>query len=777
MAKHSIHTEVGKRRFELSNLTKVLYPDDGIIKAEVVEYYLKIAPTLLTHTKNRALSLVRYPDGIYGEQFFQKQKQSWAPDWIQSAPLGSTDEKKDYILATEPATIVWLANLACLELHQMHSHKPHFDKPDYFVFDLDPPEGFDFDLLMEIAHDLHDHIDGYGYHPFVKTSGKKGLHIFVPISPKWDFHTVFEASQDIAKPFVESHKKLTTLNIKKDARKGRVLVDIYRNRTYQSIISAYSLRGSAGAPVSMPLAWEDLQPGLKPADFNISNVVDHVSMNGDAWEGLPAFASDLHTKRSKSTKVKRDLGKGDKYKTPEQLESYGKKRDFKKTAEPVGVQELGGDGDAFVVHRHHASRLHYDLRIEQDGVLKSWAVPRGMPPRPGIKRLAVATEDHPMKYLTFEGDIPKKEYGGGTMWIYALGKYEITKEKKDGFYFTLNSRELNAEYRIYNTKEKEWLLERLDEPQINWVGSSIEPMLAKIEKEPPTSEEYAYEVKWDGIRAMIYIDEGEITIKSRNQRNITHLFPELNIPEKAFRATSAVFDSEIVCLDPDGRPHFKQVISRLMHSSEGAIERASKKRPANCYVFDCLYLDGRALVNEPLMRRREWMTDAIRKDTPYRVSETVEDGEALFNAAKDLKLEGIMAKEKDSKYYPGKRSTAWLKIKVRQTVDCVILGYTKGEGDRAKWFGALHIAEYDGQDIQYRGKVGTGFNTKLFQEIKKQLDQLSHVDKPIKTKLPDDATSSWVEARLICEIQYASITNNETFREPVFIRMRPDLEK
>ena len=160
-----------------------------------------------------------------------------------------------------------------------------------------------------------------------------------------------------------------------------------------------------------------------------------------------------------------------------------------------------GAGNAFVVHRHHATRLHYDLRLEQEGVLKSWAVPKGLPPRPGILRLAVSTEDHPLEYLNFEGTIPKGQYGGGRIWIFTRGKYEITQEKKNGFYFRLEGSEISAEYRMHHTRENEWLLERLDPPQVDWLRDPIEPMLAQSAAEPPDSEDYLYEVKWDGIRA------------------------------------------------------------------------------------------------------------------------------------------------------------------------------------------------------------------------------------------------------------------------------------
>ncbi len=771
MAKKSQWVTIGKRKLELSNLDKVLFPEDGIVKAEILEYYLKIAPTLLNHVKGRALTLIRFPDGIHGESFYQKNRPQWAPDWLEFVNLGK-EEKKDYIVATEPASLVWLANLAALELHQLHSRKPNYDFPDYMVFDLDPPEGYTFKKLVPIALELKASIETFGYTAFVKTTGGKGIHICCPLQPKFDFHTVFEAAQLIAKPFVDAHSAETTLHIKKDARKGRVLIDIYRIRSGQSIVSPYSLRGRIGAPVSMPVTWEELKEVNDPKDFNIRNALEKVLRDGDAWEGIDAYAVEVHTHRKANVAKKLPLSK--KHKSPEQLERYSKKRDFEKTPEPKATV-AEGSGNAFVVHRHHASHLHYDLRLEAEGVLKSWAVPRGLPPVPGVKRLAVQTEDHPLKYLTFDGKIPKGEYGGGDMWIYASGKYQITKEKKDGFYFRLNSKEVTGEYRIYKIKEKEWLLERVDQPQIDYLHAAVEPMLSENVDRPPRGDDYIYEVKWDGIRALISLEDGQIHIRSRNQREVTNQFPELLAGDKAFRATCGLFDAEIVCLNASGKPEFRKVINRLQSTGETTIQKLAKTNPVNCYIFDCLYLDGRSLVNDPLMKRKEWLNDVVRTDSLYRVSEFVEDGTSLFEAAREHGLEGIMAKRKESKYMPGRRSDLWLKIKVRQTAECVIIGYTQGKGNRGQTFGALHIADKINDELHYRGKVGTGFDDAMMKEINAELQKLPKVKKPIKEKVLDEKVTIWVAPQLWVEINFSQLTPDKMYREPVFLRLRLDL--
>jgi DNA ligase D-like protein (predicted ligase) len=390
-------------------------------------------------------------------------------------------------------------------------------------------------------------------------------------------------------------------------------------------------------------------------------------------------------------------------------------------------------------------------------------------------RLAVNVEDHPLEYVNFEGAIPKGEYGGGMMWKFAQGTYEITKEKKDGFYFRLQSRELNAEYRANHTKENQWLVERVDTPQTDWLRERIQPMLARTSEQPPQSPDYVFELKWDGLRALVVLDEGEMRIYGRNRMDFTKQFPELLVPEQAFRATSAVFDGEIVCLEANGKPHFRNVIHRMQQNSEGSIERARAKHPAVCYLFDCLYLDGRPIVNEPLTRRREWLADAVRKDSPFRVSELVEDGVAFLEAVKSMGLEGIMAKQRNSPYQVGKRSDAWVKIKTRQTMECLIIGYTQGKGDRQKGFGALHLAQAEGNELKYLGKVGTGFDDHLLQDIFERLQKLTRIKRPIKEKPLDDARSVWVEPKLTCEVGFASLTPDGLLREPVFIRLRPDL--
>jgi DNA ligase D-like protein (predicted ligase)/DNA ligase D-like protein (predicted polymerase)/DNA ligase D-like protein (predicted 3'-phosphoesterase) len=799
MKKGTSKVSIGKRQIELSNLQKVLFPESHIIKAELIEYYLKVAPTILRHIKGRPLSLVRFPDGVTGESFFQKNLPDWTPSWIQKIAMGETDII-EYAVATEDATLVWLANLACIELHQIHARQPDLKHPDYVVWDIDPPPGFPFVDVVDIAFSLREHIEGYGYHTFVKTTGGKGVHIVSPLEPLWEFDAVRDAAYAAAKDFIENKSTNTTLQIKKEARRGKVLIDVYRNRPYQTIISPYSVRGFEGAPVSMPLTWERLEAVTDPREYNLTNAPAVLNSDGDAWEAIGAYAGKLHSAREKQTtrvaaveaKDSESVpgsGKGGGSEShgsesgsqkpdggaipPESLTDYARKRSFDRTPEP-GPAPGTSKGHEFVVHRHHATRLHYDLRLEQNGTLRSWAVPKGLPPRPGIKRLAVAVEDHPMSYISFEAEIPKGQYGGGMMWIYARGKWDLTKQKKEGFYFRLNSREVNAEYRLINTRDKEWLLERIDQPQVDWLRTSVQPMLAEVRDKPFDSEDYIYEVKWDGIRALISLDEEELTIRSRNGRVITKQFPELNIPVQALRATSALLDAEIVCLDEKGKPIFQNVIRRLQQTTDSGIARLREKLPATCYLFDVLYLDGRPVIAEPLERRRDWLQDLIREQQVYRLSEAFPEGKSLYDAASAMELEGIVAKLKTSPYTPGKRSPSWLKVKTHRSQDCIIIGYTRGKGDRENAFGALQLACYKRGELAYVGKVGTGFDSRRMAETMDILKELKTGERPVETRPLDDAQTVWLEPSLVCEVRYSSITLDEQLREPVFIRMRPD---
>ena len=311
---------------------------------------------------------------------------------------------------------------------------------------------------------------------------------------------------------------------------------------------------------------------------------------------------------------------------------------------------------------------------------------------------------------------------------------------------------------------------------VDWLQAGIEPMLLGHRDSVPVGDEWTYEVKWDGIRAIITVDQGMVRIRTRSLRDVTGQFPELCLPD-AFAVSNAVFDGEIVCLDGVGKPVLAAVMRRLQ--TTGAHKIAMSRQPVVCYLFDCLYLQGRPLIHEPLEHRRTRLADAVSSGaTGYRLSEALEDGQALFEAVKSQGLEGVVAKQRGGKYLPGQRTSTWLKTKVQHTIACCIVGYTAGYGDRNQTFGALHLGRPSTGDdgLEYVGKVGSGFDSTSLRAVLEQLKQLDSIDCPIPEKL-GRADATWVEPRLWCEVQHASFASNGTLREPVFLRMCPDIDR
>ncbi len=754
MPKEFVMTKVGEQKIKLTNLNKILYPSVGILKAEVVQYYLQMAPYMLKHVSHRPLSLIRFPDGIGGTTFYAKDKPEWAPDWIKSVAYGR-ESPKDYILANDAASLTWLANLAALEIHPMQVKTPELKYPDSIIFDLDPPNAEAFYQVKEIAFSLRAFLLDKGYFPLVKLSGSKGLHVIVPILEKWDEETIVETSKTLAKDFIKTKAKTTTLKMRKEARKGKLLIDIYRNHRGQTAVGAYSLRGREGAPVSAPVSWEELEEIESSKHFNLKSMLKRVQEKGDIWSGFKEYAVKLHNKTF-AVDVE-----------TESLEKYKNKRNFTKTSEP-SAEISHTDGMRFVIQRHHATNAHYDLRLEKDGVLKSWAIPKGIPRQKGVKRLAVQTEDHPVKYLDFEGTIPKGEYGGGEMWVFDSGTYTIKEYTEKKIKFSLQAKHLNGEYSMYKAGEKNWLIERKDDASRSIMDMKMEHMLADQRKDVPTGEKYIFEVKWDGIRVMIYKLGSQIKIISRNGRDISKQFPDVIEHMDNFKSEEVILDGEIICNDAQKKPDFKRVISRLHTSSLAKIESSTKTNPAICYLFDCLWLDGKNICKEALHKRRAWLKECFKQSTQVRFSAEVTEGKMLFKLAKEQGLEGIMVKDKNGLYFPGQRTDSWKKIKYRSTVDCFIIGYTEGSGDRSPYFGSLHLAEQKGEEWIYRGRVGTGFDHKKVQEIKKILDQQEEGKKCVDAQTEEEKKTTWIVPQLMVEIEYASMTHNGTLREPVF---------
>ena len=757
-----VHTEVEGRKLKLSNLDKLIYPKVGIPKAEVIQYYISVAPYLLKYIKGRPLTLIRYPDGIGKTQFYAKSKPDWTPDWIDSYGISHSEETINYLVAQDVPTIAWLANLAALELHPMQLTTDAPDHPDHFIFDLDPPVNGDFEVVKEIALSLREFLENQGYNTFVKTSGSKGLHIYVPILKNYGHEEMVTATKSLAKLFVKQNPTTCTLAMNKEKRGTKTLIDIFRNHKAHTTVAAYSLRGKAGAPISFPVTWTQVESLKSSKDIHIRNYQDYLQENGDVWADFYEQATPLHSLSSTPVTVSPEV--------EEKLKTYLSKRDMDSTPEP-GLVPVPSQGNQFCIQLHDAQNLHYDLRLEKDGVLLSWAIPKGLPHTLGVKRMAIRTEDHPLKYLTFEGVIPKGQYGAGSMWVWVKGTFTWIEKSDKKYKFVLSAPGFNRTYNLFRTRDNQWLIELYKQPEDTQITLPLKPMLAGVTKAIPTDTKYIYEIKWDGIRTIVHLDTEKVTIYSRSGRDITKQFPELQ-DRKSFYVEDGIFDGEIVVLDEQGRPMFSNVISRMHTQGATSIDTVMKRYPVVCYLYDCLSIDGKSIIKEPLYRRQAWLGTALKKGTSYKLSEAIKDGPGLFAATKQMELEGVMAKDKNAAYHIGQRSDVWLKVKHRSTERCYIVGYSKGEGDRSALFGALHLVKKDeNENLTYMGKVGTGFDAeKMRFLLEKFQDHIVDI-KPFKEKTDDDSNSVWMSPVLICEVQYASLASSGVYREPVFQRL------
>jgi bifunctional non-homologous end joining protein LigD len=457
----------------------------------------------------------------------------------------------------------------------------------------------------------------------------------------------------------------------------------------------------------------------------------------------------------------------------ERLGAYRKKRDPKETPEPFGGRKRGKE-PIFVVQRHDARRLHYDFRLERDGVLASWAVPKGVPLEPGQRQLAVHVEDHPLEYASFEGEIPKGQYGAGTVEIWDNGTYELVEEKKDGgLTVRLHGKRLEGTWTLVPAKldgdPKNWLLIRKREDGSGPVARrEYAPMLATLAERVPKGEGWLYEVKWDGYRAIAYVRGGEAKLVSRNGNDLTGRFPSVaRAVARATKSPDCVLDGEVGALDENGRMTFSAM---------------QQGRAGTTYVyvaFDVLEIDGEPLLDRPLTERRERLEKLLdRRNRTVQLSEAFDDGEALFRAAEEQGFEGIIAKRADSRYQPGKRSRDWLKVKTHGEQEFVIAGYTRGKGRRASGFGSLVLAVRDGNELRYVGNVGTGFTDAEIERLLELLRPLERDTPPFREvpKMPKvrKADVVWVEPQLVAQVEFAEWTHDGHLRAPRYKGLRED---
>jgi bifunctional non-homologous end joining protein LigD len=460
------------------------------------------------------------------------------------------------------------------------------------------------------------------------------------------------------------------------------------------------------------------------------------------------------------------------------LEQYRRKRDPKKTPEPFSSKKKGKE-PVFVVQRHDARRLHYDFRLELDGALASWAVPKGVPVEPGQQHLAVHVEDHPLDYATFEGEIPKGEYGAGTVEIWDTGTYELLERKPNGgLTVRLHGKKLDGVWSLVpahlSGDEKNWLiLRKRDEdgaaPRTS-ARRRYAPMLAVLEREVPHGQEWLYEVKWDGYRAIAYVESGDVELVSRNNNSLTQRFESVaKAIGKAARTPNCVLDGEVCALDEDGRATFSAM---------------QQGKPGTRYVyvaFDLLEVEGEPVVDLPLEERRGRLEQLLdKRNKTVQFSEAFDDGDALYGAAQEQGFEGIVAKRRRSAYQPGRRSHEWVKVKTHNAEEFVIGGYTRGEGRRANSFGSLLLGVYDeGVDkLRYTGNVGTGFTESEIEKLLKLLKPLQTDDPPFdpvpKPPRVRKGDIVWVEPKLVAQVEFVEWTHDGRLRAPSYQGLRED---
>jgi bifunctional non-homologous end joining protein LigD len=519
------------------------------------------------------------------------------------------------------------------------------------------------------------------------------------------------------------------------------------------------------------------------------------------------------------------------------LEKYEQKRTFTRTPEP-GPKVVERSGPLlFIVQKHAARRLHYDFRLELDGVLKSWAIPKGPSLQLGEKRLAVEVEDHPFDYASFEGVIPEKQYGAGNVIVWDCGVYSpdeggqysfgdreeaeerLRRELANGkVSFFLRGQKLKGSFALVRTStDKQWLLLKhkdrfvgndtllaqnasvLSGATLDDVTSEaartrlaagflaptgptealpakLEPMLAEsADDEPRTHADWMYEPKLDGYRVLAFIDGDNVFLQSRRGIDLTSLFPELVTELKQQAIDTMLIDGEIVALDANGRPSFNALQNRAQLKSPKQLAEAQRDSPVVLLCFDLLHFAGLNLRNATYLERRRYLTQCLLPSAHVQLVHTSDDAEQLYAASLAAGFEGIVAKRKDSRYQPGKRAGTWIKYKERHTAEFVVGGYTQGRGGRGK-LGALLLGYYKGKELHYVGHSGSGFDDQSIKQALALASTLESKTSPFAEKPPLNAPATWLKPELVAEIQFDSWTPDGNLRSPVFLRLRDDIE-
>jgi len=745
---------VGDRELKVSNLDKVLYPATGTTKADVMRYYLAVAAVLIPQVGGRPVTRKRWPEGVEKQSFFRKDLEDSAPEWIPTGSIQHTTSVNDYPLVEEPATLAWLAQVAALELHtpqwRFAAGKPQ--NPDRLVLDLDPGPGVELAQTAQIALACREILAGMGLECVPVTSGSKGIHLYAALDGDTPSEQVSKVAKALAQALEEESPQQVTATMAKSERAGKIFIDWSQNNGKKTTVAPYSLRGRERPTVAAPRTWEEIEdPGLRHLEFE--EVIERMEAGLDPIAALARPVTD-------------------------KLDTYRSLRDATKTGEPVPQDApTPREGDPiFVIGEHHARKLHWDFRLEHNGVLVSWAVPKGPPLDPAENRLAVHVEDHPIEYAEFEGTIPKGQYGAGEVRIWDIGTCEIEKWRTSEVIAVLHGREdgglggVPRRYALVRTQGKNWLLKFMKRQPTSETPTApaleLRPMLptmateADIALEEKDGAKFAFEMKWDGYR--ILADVGDTTsLTSRNGKDYTHLFPHTHEFEQLL-ADGGVVDGELIALNADGLPNFS-----LLH----AADRDGADAQLRFMAFDLLRLGDRVLVGDSYDTRRKLLESL--EETVHIAIPPAHRGSfnAAWKAAEQMGLEGVVAKHVSSEYEAGERSRAWLKVKRDLYQEVVVVGVRTGKRGIASLLVA--VPDDDGE-LCYAGRVGTGFSNAQLGEIERKLRRVERKTPPVEVPAADAGDAWWVTPKHVAEVRLAGATSGRKVRQASWRGWRED---
>jgi bifunctional non-homologous end joining protein LigD len=767
---------VAGHRLRLTHPDKVIYPATGTTKAEIIAYYVEIAPHLLPHLAGRIVTRKRWVDGVGtddqpGQVFFEKNLPSSAPDWIRRVEIQHSDHVNTYPVFENAAALAWAGQVGALELHvpqwrvDARGQRLH---PDHLGLDLDPGPGAGLPECVAVARHARTLLRELDLEAYPVTSGSKGIHLYAGLDGEHDADYVNQFAKQLAQVLESELPDLVVSSMKKSLRGGKVLVDWSQNNANKTTIAPYSLRGKAEPRVAVPRTWRELTDSVQ--HLTMDEVLQRMKRRKDPMADL--------------------AGPGP---SDDKLATYRSKRDAGRTPEPVPDTMRGrSGGSSFVIQEHHASSLHWDFRLEHDGVLVSWALPKGVPTDPKQNHLAVQTEDHPLEYGSFEGTIPAGEYGGGEVTIWDSGTFELEKWR-DGkeVIATLTGRKDGGlggprRYALIKTG-KNWLIHLMDpatrakptttRPR-SMKGGFVAPMLAKLGSPADIDDEddWAFEMKWDGIRAVAVVDGGDVGLFTRNENDVTAAYPEVVDALAGLGLDDAVLDGEIVALNDAGVPDFGRLQQRMGLSRPGDVEAARRDVQVKYLVFDVMRSAGASQVAHPYDQRRTVLQGlGIAGDTvqvPTAFDGSLADA---VDSSKRLGLEGVLAKRRDSIYRGGRRASAWTKIKHQRMQEVVVGGWRPGQGARSGTIGALLLGIPGPDGLRYVGRVGTGFDEQTLSDLQHRLGRSSRKTSPF-LDVPRDAAreAHWVTPRLVGEVSFAEWTSSGHLRQPSWRGLRTD---